>query len=586
MDEKPAIIVVDDESDALAAIRDALARRFGEDYRVLPHTSACAALEAVRSIKEKGDEIALVIADQQMPEMRGRDFLGRVRSIMPMAKRALMVDWGDRDVSPTILQACALGELDNYLYKPWSPAEVHLYPLIGEFLSEWTQIYRPGMELIHIVGDEQSTRSNEIRELLNRNGIPHGFHQPGSMLAERLSRERGVMLTALPAVFVHDGSVLVDPTDAEIMDAVGESPAELSCDVAVVGAGPAGLTAAMYAGSEGLRTLVIERHVIGGQAGASSLIRNYLGFPRGISGADLTQRAYQQAWLFGAKFVFAREVTKLSSRGEARILTLSDGREIISKAVIIATGAKYRPLEIPQLERFGRNILYATFNDPRLVRDLDVAVTGGGNSAGQAAIHLAKFARRVTLVVRGNSLNKDMSDYLVNQIRATSNIDVRISTDIIGGDGRDRLEHITVRDKARNIVDNVPAELLFALIGATPQTDWLDGIVQRDAKGFIRTGHDVNSDAFARSREPMSFETSVPGVFAAGDVRLGSTKRVATAVGESAGAVQNIHQYIEEGLRAGKGKRLRPAALRIEPSLASTEVTNSVAQARSARAAK
>ena len=317
MDEKPAIIVVDDEADALAGIREALTRRFGGDYRILPHLAARTALEAVCSIKEKEEEIALVIADQRMPEMTGRDFLGRVRSIMPMAKRALMVDWGDRDVSPTILQACALGELDNYLYKPWSPAEVHLYPLIGEFLSEWTQIYRPGMELIHIVGDEQSIRSNEIRELLNRNGIPHGFHQLGSILANRLSRERGVTLTALPTVFVHDGSVLVDPTDAEIMDAVGESPAELSCDVAVVGAGPAGLTAAMYAGSEGLRTLVIERHVIGGQAGASSLIRNYLGFPRGISGADLTQRAYQQAWLFGAKFVFAREVTRLSSRGDA-----------------------------------------------------------------------------------------------------------------------------------------------------------------------------------------------------------------------------------------------------------------------------
>jgi thioredoxin reductase (NADPH) len=535
MDEKPAIIVVDDEADALAGIREALTRRFGGDYRILPHLAARTALEAVCSIKEKEEEIALVIADQRMPEMTGRDFLGRVRSIMPMAKRALMVDWGDRDVSPTILQACALGELDNYLYKPWSPAEVHLYPLIGEFLSEWTQIYRPGMELIHIVGDEQSIRSNEIRELLNRNGIPHGFHQLGSILANRLSRERGVTLTALPTVFVHDGSVLVDPTDAEIMDAVGESPAELSCDVAVVGAGPAGLTAAMYAGSEGLRTVVIERHVIGGQAGASSLIRNYLGFPRGISGADLTQRAYQQAWLFGAKFVFAREVTRLSSRGDARILTLSDGREIVAKAVIIATGAKYRSLDIPQLERFGRNILYATFNDPRLVRDLNVAVTGGGNSAGQAAIHLAKFARRVTLVVRGNSLNKDMSDYLVNQIKATPNIEVRVSTDIIGGDGKDRLERITVRDKGRNVVDNVPVELLFALIGATPQTAWLDGIVQRDAKGFIRTGHDVDLDAFPRSRGPMSFETSVPGVFAVGDVRFGSTKRVATAVGESAG---------------------------------------------------
>jgi thioredoxin reductase (NADPH) len=551
------IVAVDDESDALSTMLDALTRRFATDYRIASHLSARAALDEVCAIKEKGGEIALVIADQRMPEMTGRDFLGRVRSIMPMAKRALLVDWGDRDASPTILQACALGELDNYLYKPWSPAEVHLYPLISEFLAEWTQIYRPGMELIHVVGDEQSPRSSEIRELLDRNGIPHGFHQPGSILANRLSQGRGVTLTALPAVFVHDGSVLVNPTNAEIMDAVGESPTDLSCDVAVVGAGPAGLTAAMYAGSEGLRTLVIERHVIGGQAGASSLIRNYLGFPRGISGAELTQRAYQQAWLFGAKFVFAREVTGLGSRGDKRILTLSDGREIVANAVIIATGAKYRSLDVPQLERFGRNVSYATFNDPRLVRDLDVAVTGGGNSAGQAAIHLAKFARRVTLVVRASSLGKGMSEYLVKQIYALPNIEVRLGADVIGGEGGTRLERVTVRDKARKVVDAIPAELLFALIGATPHTDWLDGLLQRDAKGFIRTGRDVDFESFPPSREPMSFETSVPGIFAIGDVRFGSTKRVATAVGEGAGAVQNIHEYMEERLGAIQDKRHR-----------------------------
>jgi thioredoxin reductase (NADPH) len=557
VDERPVIVAVDDEADALSTMLDALTRRFATDYRIASHLSARAALDEVCAIKEKGGEIALVIADQRMPEMTGRDFLGRVRSIMPMAKRALLVDWGDRDASPTILQACALGELDNYLYKPWSPAEVHLYPLISEFLAEWTQIYRPGMELIHIIGDEQSPRSNEIRELLDRNGIPHGFHQHGSILANRLSQGRGVTLATLPTVFVHDGSVLVNPTNAEIMDAVGESPTDLSCDVAVVGAGPAGLTAAMYAGSEGLRTLVIERHVIGGQAGASSLIRNYLGFPRGISGAELTQRAYQQAWLFGAKFVFAREVTNLNPRGNKRILTLSDGREIIANAVIIATGAKYRSLDVPQLERFGRNVSYATFNDPRLVRGLDVAVTGGGNSAGQAAIHLAKFARRVTLVVRASSLGKGMSDYLVKQIHAFPNIEVRLGAEVIGGEGGTRLESVTVRDKARNVVDAIPAELLFALIGATPHTDWLDGLLQRDAKGFIRTGRDVDFGSFPLSREPMSFETSVPGIFAIGDVRFGSTKRVATAVGEGAGAVQNIHEYMEERLGAIQDKRHR-----------------------------
>jgi thioredoxin reductase (NADPH) len=551
MAERPVIVVVDDEPDALAALLDALTRRFGGDYRVMPHLSARAALDAICKSKKEKEEIALVIADQRMPEMMGREFLARARSIIPTAKRALMVAWGDREASPTILQACALGELDNYLYKPWAPAEIHLYPLVSEFLAEWTRIYRPGMELIRIVGDEQSARSNEIRELLNRNGVPYGFHPAGSVPANRLVEERGAQLTGMPAVFLHDGTILVDPTDAEIMDAIGESPHELACDVAVVGAGPAGLTAAVYAGSEGLRTLVIERHVIGGQAGASSLIRNYLGFPRGISGAELTQRAYQQAWLFGAKFVFVREVTGLRRRGAQKILTLSDSREVLTTAVVVATGAKYRRLDVPSLERFvGRSIFYTTFGESRLVSDLDVAVAGGGNSAGQAAVHLAGFARRVTLIVRANALGKGMSDYLVRQIRNTPSIDVRLDSEIVGGEGGDHLETLTIQNNNRNTIETVRATLLFALIGATPHTDWLARAVQRDAKGFIVTGHDVDLGAWPIQRKPMSFETSVPGLFAIGDVRLGSTKRVASAVGEGASAVENIHRYLNEADQA------------------------------------
>jgi thioredoxin reductase (NADPH) len=547
MAERPAIVIVDDEPDALAAMLDALARRFGGDYRVIPHLSARTALDAIAKMKSENEEIALVIADQRMPEVTGREFLAKVRSCVPTAKRALLVSWGDREASPTILQACALGELDNYLYKPWAPAEVHLYPLISEFLAEWTRVHRPGMELIHIVGDEHAARSNEIRELLDRNGIPYGFHQAGSVLANRTVGERGAEIANLPAIFLHDGSVLANPTDAQIMDAIGESPHELSCEVAVVGAGPAGLTAAVYAGSEGLRTLVIERHLVGGQAGASSLIRNYLGFPRGISGAELTQKAYQQAWLFGAKFVFAREVTELRLGGATKVLLLSDGREITAKAVVIATGAKYRRLDVASLERFvGRSIFYTTFGESRLVRDLDVVVAGGGNSAGQAAVHLAGFARRVILVVRANSLKKGMSDYLVRQIRSTPNIEVRLDSEIVGGEGNERLDTLMIQHKTRNSVEAVPATLLFVLIGAIPHTDWLAGVAQRDPKGFIVTGHDVDLSAWPLQRKPMSFETSVPGLFAVGDVRLGSTKRVASAVGEGAGAVENIHRYLNE----------------------------------------
>lgn len=547
MTERPVIMVIDDEPAALAAMLDALTRRFGADYHIVPHLSAPAALEAVSRIKADGEEIALVVADQWMPDMTGNEFLGRVHSIEPAAKRALLVAWGDHAASPTILQACALGQLDNYLYKPWTPAEVHLYPLVSEFLAEWTRIHRPGMELIHIMGDELSVRSHDIRELLDRNGVPYGFHHIASPMAKRLTEERGAEPAALPAIFLLDGSVLEDPTDAEIMDAIGENPHELSCDVAVVGGGPAGLTSAVNAASEGLRTLVIERHVIGGQAGASSLIRNYLGFPRGISGAELAQRAYQQAWLFGAKFVFAREVTGLHMNGVKKILTLSDRREITATAVIVATGARYRRLEVSEIERFvGRSVFYTTFGETRLVRDLDVAVTGGGNSAGQAAIHLAAFARRVTMVVRANSLESGMSDYLVQQIRGTPNIDVRLGAEVVGAEGDELMELLAIRHRASNAVETIPAKLLFVLIGAMPHTDWLAGVVQRDGKGFIVTGHHIDLEAWPVGRMPMGYETSVPGIFAAGDVRLGSMKRVASAVGEGAGAVEHVHQYIEE----------------------------------------
>jgi thioredoxin reductase (NADPH) len=562
--ERPTILIVDDEPTALASMLDALTRRFGGDYRVEPHLSARSALDAVSRLKADGEEIALVIADQWMPEMTGNEFLGQVRLIEPTAKRALVVSWGDREASPVILQACALGQLDNYLYKPWAPAEVHLYPYVSEFLAEWTRLHRPGMELIHIVGDEFSARAIEIRELLDRNGIPYGYHPTGTPLARQLIDKHDARQEELPLVFLLDGSILVNPSDAEIMDGVGESPDELHCDVAVVGGGPSGLAAAVYAGSEGLGTLVIERHVIGGQAGASSLIRNYLGFPRGISGAELTQRAYQQAWLFGAKFVFSREVTGLRLDAESKILSLSDGREIGASSVIVATGAKYRRLEVPELERFvGNSIFYTTFGETRLVRNLDVAVVGGGNSAAQAVVHLARFARNVTLIVRGRSLARTMSDYLVQQVRSTPNVQVRLDAEVVGGDGGERIETLKIRDRVHNAVETIPARFLFVLIGALPHTDWLQGMVERDAKGFIPTGHRVDPTLWPLQRQPMNFETSVPGIFAVGDVRLDSMKRVASAVGEGAGAIQNVHQYLEQvkGQREVEAKVARQATL-------------------------
>lgn len=547
MEERALILIVDDEPTALASMLDALTRRFGSDYRVEPHLSAQTALDAVSRLKAEGKDIALVIADQWMPGMTGNEFLGQVRTIEPTAKRALLVSWGDHEASPIILQACALGQLDNYLYKPWAPAEVHLYPYVSEFLAEWTRLHRPGMELIHIVGEDHSTRAHEIRELLDRNGIPYGFHPAGTPQADQLVDEHDARNKEQPLVFLLDGTTLVNPADAEIMDGVGESPDTLHCDVVVVGGGPAGLTAAVYAGSEGLGALVIERHVIGGQAGASSLIRNYLGFPRGISGAELTQRAYQQAWLFGAKFIFSREATGLRLDGERKILSLSDGREMSASAVVVATGAKYRRLDVPELERFvGNSVFYTTFGETRLVRGLDVAVVGGGNSAAQAVVHLARFARRVTLIVRGRSLEHTMSDYLVQQIRSTPNVQLKLEAEAIGGHGGEHMETLQLRDRASGAVETIPARFLFVLIGAAPHTDWLQGVVQRDAKGFIPTGHRVDRTLWPLQRPPMTFETSVPGIFAVGDVRLESMKRVASAVGEGAGAIQDVHQYLEE----------------------------------------
>jgi thioredoxin reductase (NADPH) len=551
----PVILVVDDEPAPLARLAEALERRFGADYRVASHSSANAALDAIASIKSSGQELALVVSDQWMPEMTGLELLARARALEPAAKRALLVAWGDREASPTILSGCAFGELDNYLFKPWSPAEVHLYPPIGEFLSEWTQTHRPRMELVRVVGEHPSRRSHEVCELLERSGVPHGFYDARSEAGARLLEETALTTSALPVLLMPDGRALTAPTNLDISDALGETTLEeRSCDVLVVGAGPGGLAAAVYASSEGLRTVVVEREAVGGQASASALIRNYLGFPRGISGADLIQRAYQQAWLFGAKYVFAREVMSLRARGKERVVGLAGGLEISARAVIIATGASYRRLDAPGVERLvGTGVFYTALGqDTRLMRGREVFVTGGGNSAGQAAVHIAKNARKVTLVVRASELEKQMSDYLVQQIRRLSNVEVLLGTEVAGAGGELLLESITLRDRT-GATRTVPASMLFVLIGALPHTEWLTGVVERDPRGFILTGEDVRGGRRGR------FETSVPGVFAIGDARSGSPKRVTAAVGEGAAAVHYVHEYLARvgrtSDRASRGTR-------------------------------
>jgi len=549
MNAHPNILVVDDEPTALALLTDALTRRYAGDYRVTPHSSAHGALAELERLRTEGERVALIIADQWMPEMTGSDLLVHAHRIFPKAQRALLVDWGDRTAAPAILEGCAMGRLENYLHKPWSPPEVHLYPAIGEFLANWTRMHGPRMEIVRILGEDPSPRAREIRDLLERNGIPHGVYLAGSEDGSRLIEKTRLDPYRLPAVVLLDGHVLSDPTNAEILDALGATDVEEpTCDLAIVGGGPAGLASAVYASSEGLRTVVIEREAVGGQAGTSSLIRNYLGFPRGISGAELAQRSYEQAWLFGTKYVFARDARRLTARGTDRVVTLSDGTEIAAKGVLIATGAAYRRLGIPELERFtGAGVFYIVPNDVRFLEGKEVFVAGAGNSTGQGVAHLARFARSVTLLVRGESLEKHMSDYLVREIRALPNVEVRLRTEAVDGHGDGRLERLTITDRKRGVREIYPASALFVLIGAQPRTEWLAETVRRDARGFLVTGTDVDMEAanWPLDRPPARFETSMPGVFAAGDVRSGSAKRVGSAVGEGAVAMPFIHEYLK-----------------------------------------
>lgn len=544
----PIILVVDDELPALDALNAALVRRFGSDYRILAESSALIALNRMRELKSAGAEFALVIADQWMPELNGLAFLTESRAIDPDAKRALLVAWGDRHAGQAILRGCAFGQLHNYLTKPFAPAEVNLYPQIGEFLVEWTRAHRPALELVRVVDAEHSRRGHEISELLQRNGIPHGFHAVTSAEGRQLLIDAGIEGCALPAVVNFDGTALCNPTNGELADLLGVSSRRReACDVVVVGSGPAGLAAAVYASSEGLRTVVVEREAIGGQAGMSTLIRNYLGFPRGITGAELAQRAYQQAWLFGTKFVFGREAASLRAVGSERIVTLSDGTALSARTVLIATGARYRRLMVPSLERFvGAGVFYTALTDPRVIRGHDAYVVGAGNSAGQAVVHIAQQARKVTLLVRGSSLGATMSDYLVQQIQHLANVEVRFRTEVVGAGGDEMLTSLELEDRTTGHRETVPSRMLFVLIGAWPNTDWLASTVARDDHGYVLTGRALELAHGWRypSRPPLRLETSMPGVFAAGDVRARSSKRVASAVGEGAVVVQLMHEFL------------------------------------------
>jgi thioredoxin reductase (NADPH) len=550
---QPVVLAVDDDSDVLAALEQALHKRYGADYQILVERSPAAGLQTLERLRQQKVAVAVLIADQWMPQLTGLELLARARQLHPAARRLLLLGVMDRSANQLMSQAMTLGRLDGWVLKPWEPAEEHLYLPVSEQLTEWLRATgQPGFVAIQIVGEQWTPRSHEIRDLLDRNAIPYQFHPHDSPAGQQLLRQAGQDGTRLPVLVLFDGRVLADPTNAEGAAAIGVAtrPEPGRYDLVVVGAGPAGLSAATYGASEGLRTLMVEPEALGGQAGSSALIRNYLGFPFGVSGRNLGQRAAAQAILFGAELVYNRAVG-LGSAGRDHVVTLADGSRAAGRAVLVATGAAYRRLEAPGVEELlGAGVFYgAAVSEAPAMTGRQVFVVGAGNSAGQAALHLAKYAKRVTILARGGTLSRGMSDYLVKELKANSAIAVRLGTQVVGASGAGRLEHLALRDIGTGATETVPAEALFILIGAQPRTDWLTGTLQRDEHGFILSGPDLLHDGqpppgWPLDRPPLPLETSLPGVFAAGDVRHRSIKRVASAVGEGAIAIQLVHDYL------------------------------------------
>jgi thioredoxin reductase (NADPH) len=550
----PVLFLVDGDPEARAMAESALVRRFGADYRVLTADTPQGGLDGLHRLAGEGAEVALVAADLRLPGMDGVEFLERAHTLHPRASRVLLAAMDQYHTRvpfselATFQRATALGRIDFSLVKGWVTPEEWLYPQIQEALTAWTAANRPGHVVYRIVGQRWAPRSHELRDVLTRNSIPFAFYAAESEEGQQLIGEFRIDVRRLPALIRHDGSVLQDPSFADVATAHGiqTRPSPGVYDLAIAGAGPAGLAAAVYGASEGLRTVILEPHSIGGQAGTSSMIRNYLGFPRGISGGGLAYRAWEQAVLFGAEFVFIQEATGLSTRGEERVIALGDGSQAVARAVIIAAGVAYRRLGIAALDRLiGAGVFYgaAGVEAPAMAGE-HVYVVGGANSAGQAALHLAKYAARVTLLVRGESLAAGMSDYLITQLKATPNVEVRLRTRVAGGHGEARLETLTLEDARTGQRDQIPAIAVFIMIGAEPCTEWLHGVVELDDRDFILTGRDVPLASWPLTRAPLPFETSLPGVFAAGDVRHGSVKRVAGAVGEGSVAVGSVHQYL------------------------------------------
>jgi len=559
---EPVLLLVHDPR-TRDCVEAELRKRYGADYQVITTGSVQETLGVLGQLHDDQRQVSLVLADQQLPEATGTQLLARVRQLHPAARRVLLITWSDQTSTEPILRATVLGDIDAYVVKPGTPPDEQFHRFVTEQLDEWGRSNLPGLETVRVVGEEWAARSHELRELLGRNGIPFGFYAADSPEGQRLLQETGAARKALPAVALFDGRILADPSNAEVGEALGvQTKPGGSYDVTVIGAGPAGLAAAVYGASEGLSTLVLEPEAIGGQAGTSSLIRNYLGFPTGVSGGDLAVRAYTQAWNFGAEYVYGNPATGLRPEGSELVVTVADGSEVRSRAVVIATGMAYRRLGIPALDALtGAGVFYgAAASEARAMKDSEVFVVGGANSAGQAAVHLARYAAHVTVLVRGRSLADSMSEYLIREIESAPNIAVRYGIAVTGGAGQSRLEALTLTDLDSGAAETVNAVALFVLIGAEPRTQWLPEAVRRDRSGFVVTGTDLlqggqPDEQWPLRRLPMFLESSLPGVFAVGDVRHGSVKRVAAAVGEGSIAISLVHDHLR-----GNGRGTDPEA--------------------------
>jgi thioredoxin reductase (NADPH) len=548
---KPVLLTVDDDPGVSRAVARDLRRRYGQDFRVVRAESGRQALEALREIKLRGDPVAVLLADYRMPEMSGLEFLEQAMDLFPQARRALLTAYADTDAA---IQAINVIDLDHYLLKPWEPPDEKLYPVVDELIELWRTADDKPVTATRVVGHRWSARSYEVRDFLARNSVSYRWLPADEPEGQALLEAAGLDAASIPLVVTAQGDSLADPSVEELAARVGLSttPATDFYDTVIVGGGPAGLGAAVYAASEGLRTVLVEREATGGQAGQSSRIENYLGFPDGVSGAQLTDRARRQAAKFGAEILTAANVTGLQVRGSSRVVGFADGGEVAAHTVVLATGVAYNTLKAPGIEELtGRGVFYGSaMTEAPACADEDVYVVGGANSAGQAAVFLARHARRVTLLVRADGLERSMSQYLIRQLRDTGNIRVRPSTRVAGAAGGQHLERLHLCDTRTGTVEEVPAGFLFVFIGAAPCTEWLDGTVERDPKGFVVTGPDLlrgggRPPGWPLDRDPWYLEASVPGVFAAGDARANSVKRVASAVGEGAMAIQLVHRYLE-----------------------------------------